>query len=73
MLGLHIYHHYDERYIVMGSAAFDTLSRPCAAGRSHVLQQKNILQMPWMFLPIYCNKTKKFNIQIFRKAFQPNK
>jgi len=46
--------------------------RTCAARRSHVLQQKNILQLAWTFLPIYCNKTKKFNIHIFRQAFQPN-
>ena len=45
----------------------------CAAGRSYVLQQRNLLQLAWMSLPIYSNKTKKFNIQIFRQAFQPNR
>jgi len=45
----------------------------CVVVRSYILQQRRILQVTWMSLPIYSNKTKKFNIQIFRQAFQPNK
>ena len=45
----------------------------CVVGRSYILQQSRVLQVTWKSLPISSNKTKKFNTQIFRQAFQPIK
>ena len=42
-------------------------------GRTYMLQQRRFFQVTWKFLPIFNNKTKKFNILIFNKAFQPTR
>ena len=45
----------------------------CVVGRTYILQQRSILQVSRKSLLIFSNKTKNFNVHIFRHAFQPTK
>jgi hypothetical protein len=61
------------RPVLVHSAAFDALATPLLPEKVMYLKKSYFLHLGWTFLLIYCNKEKKFHIQILRQASQPNR